>query len=66
MIATIAGLYLVITFITMKYAYSVGDKLLKIGAAAGVLLLMGTFGKEISGIISIIVLAYILKRFVIG
>lgn len=66
MIATIAGLYLVITFITMRCAYSVGEKLLKIGAVAGVLLLMGTFGKEITAIISIVALVFILKRFVIG
>lgn len=66
MITTIVGLYLVITFITMRYACSVGEKLLKIGAAAGILLLMGTFGREISAIISIIALVFILKRFVIG
>lgn len=66
MIATIAGVYLVITLITMRYAYPVGEKLLKVGAAVGVLLMMGTFGKEISGMITIIVLTYIVKRFVTG
>lgn len=66
MIETIVGLYLVITFITIRYAYSVGEKLLKIGAAAGILLLMGTFGREISAIIAIIALLLILKRLVIG
>ena len=63
---TIIGLYLVAIFVTMRCAYSVANKLIKIGAVAGIFLLAEPFRTEISAILVIVALLFILKTLIAG
>ena len=66
MIATLLGIYLVTTFAALKCSYPLADKLLKVGAVVGVILLTRQFGTEIGMLLGIVILAYILKTLVWG
>lgn len=60
---TIAGLYLVLIFVMMKFSYNIAARLIQIGAVVGGLLLIKPFRAEACMIITIIAVAWIIKRF---
>lgn len=55
-----------LTFISLKYAYGVGEMLLKAGAVAGLLLLLRPFSAEISALIAIAAMVFIIRKFILG
>jgi len=62
---TIAGLYLVLTFVMIRFSFRVAEMLIKLGALAGVLILLKSCNAEVSLIIVIVAMVYIIKRFFI-
>lgn len=65
MMMTIAALYLMFTFVILRFCFRAAEMLIKLGAVAGGLILLKSCNAEVSMIIVIVAMVYIIKRFFI-